>query len=511
MSWNARAALAALLLVLAGAPAHAAMRIAAEARDAAASLTLSWPGAVKVVHTQTGRELTLRFGKPIGEARVESIAERLGGWVEGVQHGYDSLLLVLAPDILADVRPERSGVRVTFSHAPRVAARTTEDEAAERRLDYFRAVTMIEDGRTGEARTLITAMLERDPKDREAVELQAQVAERQGRWRDAVALYDRALALAPDSKPAADARRRLLREYGSQARLDYDVQHVKNADVQRVARLNGSLEIGGNSALRYVVERRTLDVDSARRSGGLLQPFHGQRLRGELSLLHDWDSLDQSRVSLFAAQSTLGVGVGHDLRGDGGQTRLSFAVREPTYAFVEGIIDAGRRDRLSVLREQRLSDRWSFTLGGALNRYGLAGQEDLARSASLEGSLRYTLPLDRPIASLAYVLDAEYVGRRVERFDAAGAPYIPLPVARREVHSLQVAVEDSYDSGFRYGMQGGWSYDRFNKGGPFAAGQLAYELLDGLEAGVHASHAISTARGTGSTVEAAGGYLLWRN
>ncbi|WP_431859077.1 tetratricopeptide repeat protein [Azospirillum sp.] len=487
------------------------MRIAAERQEAAASLVLSWPGAVKAEHAQDGRELTLRFSKPIGDARVDSIAERLSGWVDGVQYGYDSLLLVLAPDVAATVGMDRDGVRVAFAPAPRAAAPSAEDQTAERRLDYFRAVTMMEDGRVGAARTLLGTMLERDPADREAVDLLAQVAERQGRWREAVTLYGRALDLSPDNKPALDARKRLLREYGDQTRLDFDLFHVKNADVQRITRLTGNQDVGWNSTLRYTVERRTLDVDQTRRADGRLEAFHGQRLRGEMSLLHDWGNLDQSRLSLFAAPRTLGIGIGHDLRDTTGQTRLSLAVSEPTYAFVEGIVDAGRRDRLSVLREQRISERWGATLGGALNRYGLAGQNDLARSASVEGSLRYTFLMERPIASLAYVLDAEYVIRRAERFDPLGNLYVPLPVARREVHSLQVAVEDSYDSGFRYALQAGWSYDRFSKGGPFAAGMVGYEMLDGLETGLRASHTISTTRGTGSTVDAVGGYLLWRH
>ncbi|HYH38322.1 MAG TPA: tetratricopeptide repeat protein [Azospirillum sp.] len=509
MCWVRSAVLATMLL--AATPAHAQMRIAAERQEAAASLVLSWPGAVKAEHAQDGRELTLRFSKPIGDARVDTIAERLSGWVDGVQYGYDSLLLVLAPDVAARVGTGRDGIRVAFAPAPRAAAPSDEDQTAERRLDYFRAVTMMEDGRVGAARTLLGTMLERDPADREAVDLLAQVAERQGRWREAVALYGRALDLSPDNKPALDARKRLLREYGDQTRLDFDLFQVKDADVQRITRMTNNREVGGNSTLRTTVEHRTLDVGQARRADGRVEPFHGQRVRGELSLLRDWDSLDQSRISLFAAPRTLGAGLGHDLRDATGQTRFSIGLSEPTYAFVEGIVSAGRRDRLSVLREQRISERWGATLGGALNRYGLSGRADLARSASVEGSLRHTFWVERPIASLVYVLDAEYLNRRAERFDPSGNRYVPLPVARREVHSLQVAVEDSYDSGFRYALQAGWSYDRFNKGGPFAAGTVGYEVLDGLETGLRASHTISTSRGTGSTVDAVGGYLLWRH
>ena len=506
-----RSLLAALMLTVATPALAQPMRIAAERGEMTAGLTLTWTAPVTVEHAQDGRELTLRFSRPIGTARVETIAERLEGWVENVQYGYDSMLLVLAPGVTVDVNPNRTGVRLSFETEPHALSTPPEESrAADRRLAYLRAVTLLEDGEVAEARRHIDAMLAAEPKDRDAVELLAQVAERQGRWREAVALYDRSLGLSPDGETATDARRRLLREYGDHARLDVDYVRVERADTQRVARLTGKQEVGWDTAFRYVVENRRLDVDQARRADGRLAPFHGQRTRGELSLLHDWESMDQSRASLFVAPGTLGAGIGHDLRGGDGRTRLSLAWREPTYTFVEGIIGAGRRDRLWAAREQRLSERWFATLGGGLNRYGLGAQGDLARSAGVEGSLRYTFVTQRPVASVAYVLDGEYVGRRVTRTDAAGVAFVPLPVVTREVHSLQLAVEDNYAGGFRYAAQAGWSFDRFNRGGPFAAALLGYEVVDGLEAGVRASHTVSTARGTGSAANTVGGYLLWR-
>ena len=159
------------------------------------------------------------------------------------------------------------------------------------------------------------------------------------------------------------------------------------------------------------------------------------------------------------------------------------------------------------------------------NRYGLAGASDLARSASVEAQLRYVLNREGPLTSLVYLLDAEYVGRRAQReipseplppdqaLDTPPPPgrfFAPLPTATREVHVLQLSVEDWLADYVRYSAQIGYAYDRRGKSGPQGALSLAWEPLDALEIGVRASHARSTARGTASAVNAAGGYLLWR-
>jgi hypothetical protein len=150
----------------------------------------------------------------------------------------------------------------------------------------------------------------------------------------------------------------------------------------------------------------------------------------------------------------------------------------------------------------------SFAVG--YNRYGLSAAADLARSASVEGALRYVLNPEGPLTSVAYLLDAEYVGRRVQWENAQGQPFAPLPAATREVHALQLSVEDWIADYLRYSAQIGYAYDRRGKSGPQGAVSLSWEPLDTLEIGVRASHARSTARGTASAVNAAGGYLLWR-
>lgn len=495
-------------------PAPAAVRVEATRGEKGAQLVLRWPGAVTLEHGQDGRELSIRASRPLGEAPLDAIPERLQGWVDNVLYGYDSLLLVLAQGVTAEVTAEPNGLRIDFAQERRSAQRTAEElaaeQAAQRRIDYFRAVTMTEQGDVREARALLVDLLRANPNDAQSTALLAQAEERLGRWRDAVRLYDRGLELTPDEPSLVAGKANLLREHGEQARFDWDLFGVQNADVQRIGRLTGNLEVGGNTSFLYALENRTVDVDQAVRSDGRVEPFHGNRQRAELALQHDWPELQQSRLSLFAAQRTVGVGYVHGWRDEESETRAGLLWREPNYTFIEGIVGGGRRDRVFLTHEERLTERWTASLGAGLNRYGLADASDLASSATVEGAVRYVLNREGPVTSIAYVLDAEYVTRRADRVNEAGAVYVPLPAQTREVHALQLGLDDALTDYVRYNLQAGYAYDRRGKGGPQGSLGLAYEPLDHLELGLRASYTRATARGNGAAATAAGGYLIMR-
>ncbi|MFD1627028.1 tetratricopeptide repeat protein [Azospirillum griseum] len=506
-------------------------QVEAVAEGSRARFVLRWPGSVRTEEVERhGRELTLRFSRPLGGVALDAVPGRLQGWVDNVQYGYDSVLLLLSADVSADVVADRSGVTVAFTRemtATRAAGAALADRVAQRRLDYFKALTLLEGGQTRQARALLRDKAQSGPRDAQSTALLAQAEERLGRWREAVAAYDAALDLTPNEPSLVLGKARLLYDNGDRARLDTDWQHVRAADVQRIQRLTGVMTLPGRSTIRYALENRLVDVDAVQRRDGTPAPFHGLRQRMEFTLSHDWPELERTDLTFYAARRVLGVGVTHGWKGDESETRIGAAWNEPTFAFLEGIVSAGRRDRLFVQHEARLSDRWNLTLGAGYNRYGLAGDADLARSGSVEASLRYVLNREGPLTSLVYALDAEYVGRRVQRARALPAPqaladdavppplptlsfFAPVPVATREVHAVLLSVEDWLADYVRYSAQIGYAYDRRGKSGPQGAVSLVWEPLDALEIGLRASHARSTARGTASAVNAAGGYLMWR-
>ncbi|MBP2300613.1 hypothetical protein [Azospirillum picis] len=488
-------------------------RLEAVREDRSARFALRWSAAVTTEAEHNGRELVLRFSRPLGDVALDTVPERLQSWVDNILYGYDSVALVLASDVEATVLPEPGGVTVALARKP--AARpapqaVAADRAAERRIGYFRALAMMEEGEARPARKLLRGLLAQNPDDAQSTALLAQAEERLGRWREALLAYDGALKLTPDEPSLVEGKARVLHENADRLRLDVDWQRVRNAETQRITRAGGVQEIGGSTRFTWSFERRDVDIGAARRADGRLEAFHDARSRLDVGLVHDWPELQRSSLTFYAAPRTLGAGYTHAWRSEEAETRAGFALKEPNFAFLEGIIGAGRRDRLFVQHEERLSSRWALALGAGWNRYGLAGSADLARSATVEGSLRYTLNTEGPLTSVAYVLDAEYVGRRKERLDALGQIYVPLPAATREVHAVQLNIEDHITDYVRYAAQVGYAYDRRGQSGPQGAVSLAWEPAENLEVGLRASHARSTARGSASAVDSVGGFLVWR-
>ncbi|MGF7176335.1 tetratricopeptide repeat protein [Azospirillum doebereinerae] len=481
--------------------------------DASARFALRWPGKIATEVERQGREVVLRFSRPLGAVALDTVNDRLQGWVDGIQYGYDSVLLVLAPGILAEVSSDPSGVAVAFTHEP-VPVRSKEAEvaerAAQRRLDYFKAVTMIEGGQLRQSRSLLLDVLRAEPRDAQSTALLAQAEERLGRWRESLRAYSTALKLTPNEPSLVLGKARLLREYGDRVRMDFDRQVVKGAESQHILRLTGTHDVGQSTSLVYALENRFVDADAVQRKDGSQRPFHGKRQKLELGLAKDWPELQRSTLSFHVAQRTLGVGLTHAWRGDTSETRAGVAWNEPNFAFLEGIVGAGQRDRVFLQHDERLSERWNLTLGAGYNRYGLSGAKDLARSATVEGSLRYTFNREGPLASIAYVLDAEYVSKRVEREMPQGQRFVPLPAATREVHGIQLAVADSLTDYVRYEAQVGYAYDRRGKSGPQGSFTVAWDATDSVEIGLKASHARSTARGTASAVSSVGAYMTLR-
>lgn len=503
------------VMALGGAARAADPAVAVAKTENDARLSLTWPEATATQIAADGQEITLRFSRPLGAAPLDKVPEQLAGWVDNILFGYDSVTLIVNAEAAAAVQPFGAGARVNFTLKPpdkaTLAAKAAADKAATQRLDYMRAAVDLEQGRVRAARALLRDLIDRDPRDAQSVRLLAAAEERLGRWRDALGYARRGLALTPDDPDLARSKAALLYAHGDFARADYDVFAVHNADTQRVTKLTGRNDLGGDGAFGYVVERRRVDADKVTRPDGTVTPFHGFRSATTFSYTQDWRDLQASKISLFAADYTLGGGVSHAWRWEESTFRLNLHWREPAYSLLEGVVVGGWRTRAFAEYETRLSPHWLLTATGSLNSYGLDGEDgQLASSATANGTLVYIVYAGSPYVTLGYALDAEYVIDNKFFFDSFGTAFHPMSLATREVHSFQGTFERPLTDYLSWSAAAGYSWDRRNKGAPFANLALRYEPLADLEIGLRVSHARATARGTADAVDSIGGYLTWR-
>src|SRR3954470_22407981 len=100
-------------------PAAADARLEATKTGRGGVIALEWPVPVKVETEQDvkTRELLLRFDQPLGTVTFSRIQEVLGGMVETVEYGYDTVLIRVAPDVRVTPTNLASGVQIALSGA----------------------------------------------------------------------------------------------------------------------------------------------------------------------------------------------------------------------------------------------------------------------------------------------------------------------------------------------------------------------------------------------------------
>jgi hypothetical protein len=100
-------------------PAAADARLEATKTGRGGVIALEWPVPVKVETEQDvkTRELLLRFDQPLGTVTFSRIQEVLGGMVETVEYGYDTVLIRVAPDVRITPTSRASGVQIALSGA----------------------------------------------------------------------------------------------------------------------------------------------------------------------------------------------------------------------------------------------------------------------------------------------------------------------------------------------------------------------------------------------------------
>jgi len=344
------------------------------------ALTVTLRGAALDEVVIEGAEVIARFAGGITPEGVDRVAEAHGAWIETIEYGFDQIVIRFAPE--ARLLTERTGDGLTIT-----ASRPTADEAPPPppgaapdpqrvRLNYYRALALIESGAVADGRAILVAQHRADPRNIEVLLLLARTEERMGRPRRAVALYDKALALDPELPFAIRDRQRLARDLADTARISTRYQDVENGETQVITTVDGQLSSREGLSLEYLVETRSVDAGAVTRRDGRVELFEGDRQRGAATIRLPRDGTLRLESSLFASNHVAGAGVGLDF--DFGDSGVAVLARwsEPNFNFVEGIIDGGARDRVAVDWGWQYADTVEFSAGGALNRYTLDGDHD---------------------------------------------------------------------------------------------------------------------------------------
>lgn len=242
----------------------------------------------------------------------------------------------------------------------------------------------------------------------------------------------------------------------------------------------------------FFFERDRLDVKNFQTLNGELIHFRGFRQRARLNWTYDFLCGGDITANLHFSKMLFGGGLSFRDLDYYGYWHFGGDYHEPFWDFVQITVEHGSRDSFYLERTQRITPQIEAFLGASYNHYNLKGFNGAAQSTRVKGYLNKALSNHHPIVQflgedssfiLSYNLDAEYPFRIRTRKDSTGTSFAPLPVPKREEHSLQVILSKLYCRKIKFQCNAGYLYDRFgliNRVSPIYGASLTYLKRPGI-------------------------------
>ncbi len=477
-------------------------------------LVLSLPRAGSTL-LRDGRGVAVHYESVLDAAAMAALARQHAAWIHDLRYGYDSFYLEPAADIVVELadHDDVHEIRLVPAPVPQVDAdreAAADDDGSARRLDRLGAALRGRGGDQTGARAALRAMMEQREDDVPTlVELIEQEREL-GRWRDALALYDRALALDNDAAYLVSGKAALLSEHGSRVRASFELSDVEDEDRQLIWVLENRVHVDTRTVAGLRLEYRDVDDPTVQHPRGAVERFDGRRALGSVYVEHAGPGPGDVHVEVHGADAGPGVTFGYRLGWNPGETRVQLDLWRPYWDFVEGIAHGGYRHRARVQHRLRTQGRFNAEAAAHASRYGLDGTARVADALGAQLAASYRLAGDEPSVDLEYYFDTEYYGDVREGRTADGTRYQPVAFTNREIHQLHLVWNEQLTDYIRLGARGGYTWDRLNGEGRNLGAELVYAPLPDLEVGLRFYQSITAARGGANTLNSFGGFVLLR-
>jgi hypothetical protein len=501
----------------AGSTSEVEIRVTYGAAESGFAITITGAAETAVKTQRDGRNLLLAFAGAAPSFDAIELQRAAAGWLEGVSVGHDAVLLRLAAGVDALVVQPGGGsltLRLTrrAGSAPGDSSAQADNVTGLRRLELLRAQLLLRERQMPLARQRLEALRAAMPDSPEPVAGLAALEFEVGRWRRSLELYREADRMSGGDMALQSRIQMIERLRGGSVRINAERRRSRGGELTSPVTLDlVGLEVSHriDEAWQWGIDADAADVDTAavRRVDGVVQAFSGRRERAGAFARRD--SLDGTvhTLSLFGGDST-GLGLLRRQVDDRGATSVVLEAHRSNWDYVEALIDRIWRDRLAVGRSQRLGANISARAEVGVNRYGLSGDGDVARSTSLAVEMRLDSLGGIDGLSAAYVLDAEYIGHLDARTTSTAVTYRPLPLLDREVHSATLGYTRASGSRNGQGMltvdgQVGVGKDRYGRSGALGAVAVSWSRR-AIATQVRASHTrnIGRARGTSESLSA---------
>ncbi len=468
-------------------------------------LFLWWKGGVKASLRQEGRDFIIAFDRPLGDAMFEQAAAQLAPYVETMNWGYDSILLVLRDNVEVNAVTTAKGLEISFVSGEATATQPIGNALLRRKL--LDAQIMLRDGEIIAARTLLRDLNKKVPGRVDVVTQLASAEAQLGNWAATTEHYRELATGDPRNGDITRAYHQARREHGNRLAVSTTFQDVEDGDEQLISTAQFRIHPSMLTTIFGSVENRLLDVSTVTERDGRTGSFDRNRGNAMLGIGYKYTDTSDISARIHLNPASVGSGVNWQKYGDLGRYDLDVVYHAPENAYVEGIVGHAVEDRIRLSVNTPTADTYRFSGHLQASRYGLQDDADLAKTLGFGFGAETTVYDAGPSVTLGYQLNAEYIQSKTERTAPNGILFDPLPIVSREVHSVSLGIGDTIGTDWEYQINGGYAYDRLNERGPEVAGRLQYQPTNMWEVFVEGGRSLSKRRGGDATVNRLSGGL----
>ena len=243
---------------------------------------------------------------------------------------------------------------------------------------------------------------------------------------------------------------------------------------------NGHTDFQVAENIRILGDVRDVVVNgkAVRQLTGAVAPFNVNDVSGSAGVSVGFEDAKFSAEGLYGRSGFGGrVGVAADA-GDW-QLGMRAAWHEPYTDTAESIALKGSRDYSALFAAGQIFDGLWATGEAYAARYGIKGDQNVARTAGWHAGLRYDI--DGWPLSINYDGDGEYVIDARHVVGPAPSPFVPLSIRTRELHQFGGSFSDDFGPSLWFDLYGGYAIDRYGKDGPYGGAALRYTPSPGFD------------------------------
>jgi len=437
-------------------------------------------------------EVTLEFSTPVEGPLFEQLKGVLPEWVDAAFTGYDSAVIHARRPVSFSAVPDPDGF--TLRIVPQGFAAKPPPQTAYDALPY--GPPLYEQDYDRAAFAPLRRDTPRDPlppRARRAVEAGV------GDWRAA----DRYHAVAMAEGLRGPWRGSLVEPgptvaLNSEWRHSEDDQTVIETGAKAVLPLAGAFALAAEGAMIRATASAVRKLDG---TFGSVNLYEGV---GSLSLLYNNGATD-ARVSALYSRAGAGARLSYAGRRLDSESEVSGAYREGYRQTAETIADRAFADSVQLRHAQRIAQGVWGEAALRANRYGVNGDDEVAKTAGFAASLRTIGELAGWATGLSYDVAGEYAFDKHDYPAAGGGTFLPLNIRNREVHAVSASASRPLGSDLWFDAYGGWAVDRYDGNGPLGGLMVRYAAPGGFGISAGISHSeVSARQGENGTITSAG-------